>query len=699
MNIRAILVSALAFGLISSPGFCAERQPLVIINGQVKNIPVGDTISSGVITAAPAAAVLGGSEPILGVQGGATVSVTPGQLSTYAAPFAATYAGALNLSNLTSPSTALNTIHGLPHAANNTALTLIAHTTYATIVRDGFAAAGDAPPLTFVSSASPCSINAGGGDGGSQVPSSDGKCWLANFSSRLIDVREFGANATGASSATTAIQNDINYVGSLASTAPSTGAVVYLPAGEYLTTSTITISQNNTTILGDGKGRTLIARNAAYGDTFTVNNSGQIQGITFRGITMFHDLSGLNAMTGAHIDVIGGLHILIEDVNTQNGAYGIIFQGGVYLTVRDTHLQGDFVSGSASKNSIAGLYLIGTANSGAVTLPSIVNIEASQVNGSSVDYGFEYGVLVNAAEEVHFTDDTFNGSYYAQNYLQQTSANLNILEITYTGCFFDGGGTATVGPWFGLWIDGSAGNGSAVISRIKLVNTEFNGELNPPQGGIWGEAIHVDGTNRGGGYPQALLGLEMTGSQVQAYYADALDFAGGVKININGVQIFQNNTSTGSGAGINFGAAVTDFLVGNSQIGESVGTSTQKYAVTIANGATGLAEGNNLCNNATGPFIDATGAVTTSPRGVILINNTCFNGGRAAVVATTPTTNTVQYNWVGSPAMVSIAGGTVTSVKLNGTQICASSCSFQEGPADYITLTWSVSPTVTYWPQ
>lgn len=77
-------------------------------------------------------------------------------------------------------------------ANNNTALSALPHTIAAAVTRLGFAAAGDGPALVYLPSASPCSLNSGAGDGGSQVPTSDGGCWLANFVGPP-DARTWGA--------------------------------------------------------------------------------------------------------------------------------------------------------------------------------------------------------------------------------------------------------------------------------------------------------------------------------------------------------------------------------------------------------------------------------------------------------------------------------------------------------------------------
>lgn len=114
------------------------------------------------------------------------------------APSSGTYLAVNNnLLDIQSPAVALNNLSGLPHVANNTALAALTSTTFAVVVRDGFLSAADAPPLTFHAGTTACSLNAGAGDGGSQVPSVDGKCWIAQFVG-LPDIREWGAKADNA---------------------------------------------------------------------------------------------------------------------------------------------------------------------------------------------------------------------------------------------------------------------------------------------------------------------------------------------------------------------------------------------------------------------------------------------------------------------------------------------------------------------
>lgn len=97
------------------------------------------------------------------------------------------------------------TVTGIPMAVSKTALGLLSTTTYPNVLRVGFTVAGDVPPLLYVASPSACTKNAGAGDGGSEIPSSNGKCWLAQFPSSGVDVRQFGADSTGIADSVAAV--------------------------------------------------------------------------------------------------------------------------------------------------------------------------------------------------------------------------------------------------------------------------------------------------------------------------------------------------------------------------------------------------------------------------------------------------------------------------------------------------------------
>lgn len=116
-----------------------------------------------------------------------------------------------------------------PVVADTTALRALATTAAPVgVIRETDGVAG-APALLYLPSGSACP---GVGDnGGNQVASADGKCWIANFpSGTRPDVREWGMDPSGANDPTAAF--------SAAITAECTGSL-YIPPGTYNFASTI----------------------------------------------------------------------------------------------------------------------------------------------------------------------------------------------------------------------------------------------------------------------------------------------------------------------------------------------------------------------------------------------------------------------------------------------------------------------------
>ena len=173
ISTRTWLIAALALlASLSATAACAQQTP-----------------NCGPVSTCPSATTpLSGTEMTLGVQNGRTVQINVSSIAALA---------------IIPPNS------GLPHVTNNTALTALTGLVYNAVVRDNFNAPGDSPPLTFTLSSSPCSLNAGAGDLGSQVPQAAGGCWIAQFPSAPLDTRWWGvdtvhyANFTGVISGTT----------------------------------------------------------------------------------------------------------------------------------------------------------------------------------------------------------------------------------------------------------------------------------------------------------------------------------------------------------------------------------------------------------------------------------------------------------------------------------------------------------------
>jgi len=141
---------------------------------------------------------------------------------------------------------------------NNAALSARATTSATAITRLGYATLGDSSPLVYKPSGLACSLNAGAGDGFSQVPSGDGKCWLAQLPITAWDARWAGVDPTGSTPSNAKIQALIDAL-------PPLGGHIEFPCGFFNLADTITIGNGNSTTVSTRSGVYL----SSSGGTFT----------------------------------------------------------------------------------------------------------------------------------------------------------------------------------------------------------------------------------------------------------------------------------------------------------------------------------------------------------------------------------------------------------------------------------------------
>lgn len=192
MTIRRLLGPLTALSFIA-PSLAADRTPLTMDTGQVRQVKAGDTL------------VLPGT-------GGQIAGITI-------------------------------------KASSNTVLQALP-STLGTVIRDGYATKGDAPALTYVASNAACTLNSGAGDTGWQVPTSDGKCWIANFGSEA-DIRQWGLQPGG--QADTAMNRAIAFA--CATHTPI--SIPYPGNNPYLLNSSVQIGNGSATQLSTCNGVTV----------------------------------------------------------------------------------------------------------------------------------------------------------------------------------------------------------------------------------------------------------------------------------------------------------------------------------------------------------------------------------------------------------------------------------------------------------
>lgn len=254
----------------------------------------------------------------------------------------------------------------LTHAENNNELKSM-NSQKLRVMRDGYAHAGDSASTFFIVSDVGCTLNSGRGDGGSQVPTSDGKCWMAVFSPQGPDVRQFGAVGDGATDDTMAVQNWVNYLS-------ENRKVGIASSGNYKLTSSVQVKPSDYWgWRGSGKYKTAffyagINKNL---DIFDFGGENSSRANEFSGFSVF---SYVKMSGGVAFKLSNFINPVIDDVTfggelyAKNTWHGIWFNG-VHegeMTRFDVMGQGDGIivnAGSLGNSSNSDLYLdVGFSN-------------------------------------------------------------------------------------------------------------------------------------------------------------------------------------------------------------------------------------------------------------------------------------------------------------------------------------------------
>lgn len=503
----------------------------------------------------------------------------------------------------------------------------------------------------------------------------------------VVSVKDFGAVGDASVPDTSAIQAAINYASSLASSGNSRGAIVDFPPGLYLLTGTLVINTSRVHLRGAGRYRTVLVRNANYGNTISVDGPSLLEQIQITGLSLFHDITFGTAMTGVHIvweDVHQGR---IQDVEIANGQYGIAIYGGVDTVLDQVSLIGRN-SATAGHNGQCGL-IIEKSATGVLPIPTQIRGHSVRIFGPRVA-GWNIGLQINHGEDCSF-ESCYFGNQKLHNVLINQAGSDIILETSFgPGCYFDGSGSHDV------ILTGASGDGSVYIGNTKFIGCNFKG-----QGGDATNGLFIDGTVRAGAYPQAARGVIVDGCTFSALKENGIWAVGGNNISISNCQIAGNNYfNTTGGRGILIGAAVDGITVSNCRIGRnpesSAVNSLQTYGIEVVAGATNVTLVNNdVRYNTTGSILIP---LTVTPK--LATNNLGFNGARPATAPSMPASGVNLTNPYGSDAWVSIFGGTVSNIALNGQTVSAATpLQLRVAANDYLTIAYTVAPAWIWWPS
>jgi nitrous oxidase accessory protein NosD len=312
---------------------------------------------------------------------------------------------------------------GMPVAMTNAQLGALPSYQWFGVMRMGVQQAGDAPPQWFIPSTTACAI--GGGDGGSQIPSADGKCWVAHPA--IANPAQWGADASGSADATNALQAAFNF-------AAASGTPIALPPGTYKLSNAIAVplasAVNGFSLQGSGAGAsTLKWTNASGGLAITLATASQ--SVTVRDLDM---------------------------TTTQQG-------GGVALSLNDSLAAGNFSSVLIDNLKIHGADALNLStdywNTAILVGVSNVNITSSSLYG---DNGLH-------PTGIDFEQNTAGTANYILNVRGTNVFNMNkgLIYGTNTQGVTVTGGSNFVSGNYGIY----AGAGATNLDQLNVSDSSF----------------------------------------------------------------------------------------------------------------------------------------------------------------------------------------------------------------------------------
>lgn len=285
----ADLNAAIAYGLSASITLVSDTAPA----GALDNVLWWDSRGTGLYIRYND----GNSSQWVATQSQNTLTDAPSDGNTYGrlnstwAPLNGTWlplAGGTLSGPLTLSGNAVNPLHAVPLQQLNAAV-----------------AGGPFLPLTGGTVTGPLNVTA---TGGNTVRSAQ------NRFADVVNVKDYGATGAGAVSDTAAIQ-------AAAAAIPASGGTLYIPAGTYLTTGTVTL-KSNTQVRGDGPGTMLLGGSAwSTGGGFFINQNSAATTLTdsnivIRDLVLDFGTSGKTGSTHAidlvYVHGVKVLHVVFQ---------------------------------------------------------------------------------------------------------------------------------------------------------------------------------------------------------------------------------------------------------------------------------------------------------------------------------------------------------------------------------------------------
>jgi hypothetical protein len=357
---------------------------------------------------------------------------------------------------------------------------------------------------------------AGGGGGGGtyQTPGSPAGSVVRTTISKLSDfisVKDFGAVGNGLTNDQPAIQDAINYAGSIG------GGTVYMPAGVYRVDSSIIWGHNGIYLRGDGQGATVLKSTMVGYDTITIEGNdtgGNVAGsiLTARdgGVSRMRIVSSVDRLEGCAIRLYQCSNIILEHLRFDGYPLGTFGQQdvggnlGTAIRIDGGRLQNniwlkDFeINGCDTGISIGGNDDIAPKNihltngeinncqfGGGVQVFSCTGLDVVNVGVTGCDAGWRFRAISGYGSIRWVSLTNARADSNREGGFSFKAENSFVSGIRMTGCLSSNNGngtipgsTTTYTPYdgYGIYFEQQGGHvENILVDSTTIVNNGFNG--------------------------------------------------------------------------------------------------------------------------------------------------------------------------------------------------------------------------------
>lgn len=436
------------------------------------------------------------------------------------------------------------------------------------------------------------------------------------------------------------------------------GGRTVLQAGTFYISSTLNMTVNGGSLIGASSGATTIQGVAGMAGNVLIQVGNGSVTIGDTSISSLMLDSAVQKTANAAIDINKGFRTRLQNLRTYHQYVSIHVHNSTETWIDNCDLRdqsSDGIAYDSDFNSGYDLYLTNV-----VADNPVVSNSGNGINWTggenlvihNCDFiHFAVGLMINPGASRQCRWGFLTGAEFdtaSDNCIKFSNASGDVVGITLTNCW---AGTATN---YGVLIDGS---GSGAMNGISIIGSKI---------------LH-----------NGLAGIRYV--------------AGATNVTISGCQIISNSqTSSNTRSGIEVTASASDFVITGNQIGNGWAQgSTQSNGINFDSGGTNhFVISDNDCRNNLNQGINGLSAVTGTD--AYVRNNLGMSPGPGAWGSqpSVPSSTVAQINTSFRDAAVSIKGGTVTVVAVDGVTCATATGTTVIVPyGKTITLTYSVAPT------